>query len=128
MSYSWLPEGLEEIAEAASLDAALKLAEAFGGSMVYLPHKAGPDHWLVRLVGRQDADRICKAFGGDKRNIPFGPGNGVRSSTRRRLVKELESGASPRQAARRSGVTERTAWRVKAAMRSNTDDDQGRLL
>ena len=59
MSPSWLPVILREIADSAGLEAALKLAEAKGGTRIYVPKTSGARHWLTELLGRPAADAVC---------------------------------------------------------------------
>lgn len=127
---------LGEIAEVAGIAAALTLAEQYGGTQVHFPRYAGPDHWLIRCVGAEAAAKICSYMAvtdADGRNhgqrsvfIPRGP-MAIMKVAKRRLVKELRSGTSVRQAARKAGLGERTAWYVKAALK-NGGGDQGNLF
>lgn len=136
MTHTWLPELLAEIAEAAGLDAALKLAEAFGGTRKRFPaHVPQGRHWLTDCVGRAAADRICDTFrqgSGSGRfrgvyvMIPRGP-TGTVAAARRRLTQALDEGKSASEAARAAGLTERTAYRVRARSRRR-DDKQGNLF
>ncbi|MEI2387487.1 helix-turn-helix domain-containing protein [Breoghania sp. JC706] len=123
--YSFLPEILAEIADAAGLDAALKLAAVRGGQTVYIPSHATPDHWLSDVVGLPAAVRICDHFrvrdSGARLLIPIAR----RSSAQRALMKALENGASAREAAAAAGVHERTAFRARRRLKSgsgNQDD------
>jgi hypothetical protein len=136
MSYSWLPELLAEIAEAAGLDAALKLAEEKGGARVSIPARlpAGP-HWLTECVGPEAAAKICALYrqrsSSDRWRgayvlIPRGP-TGAIAAARRRMAQALAEGASAAEAARRAGMTERTAYRVRSRARQR-DDKQGSLF
>lgn len=130
---SWLPEVLADIAEAAGLDAALKLAEHYGGTRRKIPAHAGDDHWLVQCVGRKAADSICALFrqGADARQsgqeivIPLGP-TGTMRAARRRMINALEAGAPAREAARAAGMHERSAYRMRRRLKS--DDGQGSLF
>lgn len=128
MSDHGLPGLLGEIAEVAGLAAALAIADAKGGTQVDIPRRARSDHWLVRLVGQETADRICDHFtitDADGRTrgargvmIPRGP-MGLMAKAKRRLADELRAGTSVREAALRSGLSERTAWTVKKALGSD---------
>ncbi|MCV0428856.1 MAG: hypothetical protein K5905_25660 [Roseibium sp.] len=132
-----LPGLLGEIAEVAGLPAALAIAEQVGGTRVTIPSHAMNDHWLVELVGREAADKICDHFrtlSPDQREagarhviIPRGPA-GCLTKARTRLAKELEAGTSAREAARRAGLTERTAWRMRAKLRDEENSKQGSLF
>jgi transposase-like protein len=121
-----LPGLLGEIAEAAGISAALAMAERVGGTRVNIPARARDDHWLVEIVGRSAADKICDHFrtlsaelresGARHIVIPRGSTSPM-AKVRRKLICELESGASAREAARRVGVSERTAFRMRARLK-----------
>lgn len=136
-SFDGLPETLREIAEVAGLEAAMKLAWARGGTQVWIPRRVGPRHWLVQAVGREAADAICRHYcvtdadghqvGRLRLLIPQG-GTGVLAQARRRLAHELRTGNSGvRTAARKCGLSERAAWRLKAKMRGG-GGDQGEMF
>ncbi|SOC26925.1 hypothetical protein [Stappia indica] len=132
-----LPGLLADIADVAGLDAAMTLAEAVGGTRVTIPARVPHDHWLVRTVGRKAAEAICNHFrtlsaegreaGARHIVIPKGPA-GCLDKARRRLAKELHNGASAREAARRAGLSERAAFRMRARMREDENGPQGRLF
>jgi hypothetical protein len=132
-----LPGLLGEIAEVAGLAAALAIAERVGGTRVTIPARADDDHWLVKTVGREAADRICnhlRILSPDGREagarhviIPRGPA-GCMAKARLRLARELEAGTSAREAARRAGLHERSAFRMRAKIKSEEDDKQGQLF
>ena len=129
-SFEGLPELLAEIAEVAGLDAAIRLADARGGSRVHIPGFAPDGHWLVEVVGREAADCICDHFRikdrcGVELLIPMG-GSRHYTRARRRFEDLIGEGHSVAEAARRVGVHLRTAryWRA----RCNDDGAQGRLF
>ena len=136
-SLDGLPNLLREIAEIAGIEAALALADAVGGTRVDIPARAKPEDWLSDIVGYEAACKIADYYrvgdadgresGAYRVVIPRGPYS-VLAEARRRLVKELMAGTSVRDAARLSGLTERTAWRYKAKLASPDDDPQGRLF
>tara|TARA_R110002020_G_scaffold15555_35_gene55447 strand:- start:22742 stop:23152 length:411 start_codon:yes stop_codon:yes gene_type:complete len=129
------PGILGEIAEVAGSAAALKIAHAKGGTRVSIPARPKDGHWLVETVGREAAERICDHFrtlSPEDREVgvrdvvmPLGP-NGTMARAKRQVAVALAEGASVREAARRSGVHERTAWRIKAG--ADRDDGQGDLF
>lgn len=120
---SSLPGLLGEIADIAGVDVAMEVARSHGGTRVSIPPEAEPDHWLVKLVGFDVADRICRGLaiidadgrpGAIRREVlPIGP-NSVMKRARRIAAEALENGDSGREAARQSGLHERTIWRMKA--------------
>jgi len=131
-----LPGLLGDIARIAGLTAALAIAERVGGTRVSIPVRATDDHWLVEAVGREAATKICDHFrilAPDGREsgavhvvIPRGPA-GCLAKARRRLARELDAGVSAREAARRAGLSERAAFRMRARHRVG-DDSQGELF
>ncbi|MEP2707797.1 MAG: hypothetical protein ABJQ71_15215 [Roseibium sp.] len=128
-----LPGLLGEIAEVTDIGVAMAIAERVGGTRVSIPARAGDDHWLVETVGREATNTICNHFrimspegrevGARHVIIPRGPA-GCLAKARTRLAKELESGVSAREAARRAGLSERAAFRMRARLREEDDRQQ----
>jgi len=128
-----LPGILADIAEIAGNDAAYKIASAVGGTRVSIPPRAIEGHWLTELLGFPEADAICRGLatldpdgklrGVRDETIPKGPAAIMRAA-RRRAYEALECGKSARDAARISGLHERTIWRMKA----KDNDGQGELF
>lgn len=128
-----LPGLLGEIADATDIDTALIVARAVGGTRVDIPRLAPDGHWLVALVGRERADRICAGLtiedaDGSRRGvrhevIPRGP-MGIMSVARRNAIDALEAGQSARAAARAAGLHERTVFRLRRRLAG----DQGELF
>lgn len=130
---SGLPGILATIADIAGKDVAYEIARSYGGIRVSIPPRAVEGHWLVELVGVETADRICRGLatlspegklqGIRNEVIPKGP-TAVLRAARRQAREALEAGQSAREAARASGLHERTIWRMKA----KDDDAQGDLF
>lgn len=123
-----------EIEGVIGFPAAYKLAEARGGQRVTIPAHAPDGHWLVTLLGRASADRLCAHFRengpdgaprGRVLDLPRGPA-GTMAQARRRMAEALEAGHSADIAARQSGLTRRTAFRMRK--RRAPDPRQGRLF
>lgn len=64
-----LPHGLQMIADAAGIEAALQIALARGGSRLLIPQRA-EGSILVDLVGIDAARRIAQALAGERPEIP----------------------------------------------------------
>ena len=121
-----LPGLLGEIEAVAGREAALQVAKAVGGTRASFPFEISKNHWLAQLVGLDAAEAICRHFrtigaGGERYGarhvfVPRGPYR-YHAQGRERIVQELILGASPRAAARAAGMSERTAFRIKAEMR-----------
>jgi len=130
-----LPGALGEIAEVAGLQAALAVAEAVGGTRVTLPAKLPKRHWLIEAAGPEAAAAIVEHFrtldpAGRERGvrhlyIPFGPTTGAFGSARRRAAHALNEGATVAETARRSGLSERAIYRLKARQAAAHDGEEG---
>ena len=131
---SSLPGLLGDIADIVGAETALEIARRRGGTRVHIPPRAEPGHWLSDIVGLETADKICRGLatldpdgrlvGVQGEVLPLGPASILRSA-RAKARSALDSGFSAREAARRSGLHERTIFRMKA---SDKDDDQGSLF
>lgn len=116
-----IPEQLQEIADLVGQGVVLAIIAAKGGSEVNIPRRAGPDHWLSRLVGAETAERICAHYrvldadghepGRLRIYVPLA-NTGVLTRARAELVRGLEQGLTVRDAARRANLSERTAHRL----------------
>lgn len=104
-----LPAVLRLVAEAAGVEAALKLAQAKGGIRIYVPHKIPPDHWLLPLIGPAGAEALQKHYAGEKIALPLGL-SGVLQNARLAARQALDEGASVAQAARVAGLSERSVY------------------
>jgi hypothetical protein len=130
-SFDGLPEPLDVIADAAGLDAALKLADAYGGTRVSIPARVSDDHWLAQLVGLEAAKAICKEMaqisaGGRMRGageivIPRGPANHY-AKAKAQFYQHRKEGLSVRKAARMVQVHEQTGFRWEKSRKA--DDNQ----
>ncbi len=120
---------LAVIAEIAGPTAALQLAHAKGGAKIYWPQPANLDgHWLVEVVGLEAARALCKRLGGGRDEIPLGLFGG-RGRAWRIMREALAEGATVTEAARRAGVSSRTARRHKNGHAGpRTDGRQGSLF
>jgi hypothetical protein len=127
-----LPGILADIADIAGTEVALKIAQSHGGTRVDLPPQAKEGHWLTELLGFETADKICRGLAvidGDDRLvglqrhvIPRGAAS-LMLTARRKAAEALDQGKSVREAARISGLHERTIFRMK-----RHDNRQGRLF
>lgn len=106
-----LPGLLAEIAKAAGLDAAMKVAEAKGGVQAYFPARPKASHWLTKCVGPDKAQAIaaqlCSGHGGIELLVPMGPDKS-KIAKWRKMRDMIEQGFSKRQIARTCRVHERT--------------------
>ncbi len=121
----FFPPLLNEIADVIGAHATLKLVEARGGSLTYIPATAPDGHWLVGAIGRDAADKLCAHFrtgcGGMDIMMPLGS---LSITMKRRQAAEqmTREGVSRSDVARRLGIHTRTVQRYRARMR---DELQG---
>jgi len=123
-----LPGVLGEIAAVAGEAAALAIADARGGTQIYVPPHPAPEHWLSVLVGQRAAqaiaDRLTCGVGGRRVDLPLGPrGHRVRVQTR--VDRMLVADRSERDIALATGYTTRGVRKRRARLR---DSRQPRLI
>lgn len=61
---------IDEIAEQVGVDVAKKIVKAYGGTRLYIPKIAKPDHPLAILIGFDNAAKLGIYFLGDRVVIP----------------------------------------------------------
>lgn len=130
-----LPGVLARFAEVAGLEAALKIAEARGGTRIYIPGRLPQGHWLVATVGPEAALKIARDMatnhGGDYVLVPMGP-HSSSAQRWRRMRQMFADGHSRREIAAACGVHERTVQmhrnRVAEMPRVKAQTDQLPLL
>lgn len=122
----WLPALLAEIAQVAGLDAALKLAEARGGTEIYVPAEAPAGHWLAETVGLEAAAAICAHFTGSgpgcRLELPNGPA-GSFAQIRRKVDRMIAEGKSEREIALACGYTGRGVRMRRARARDALEQE-----
>lgn len=122
-----LPPMLRQIADEAGLTAALKLAQAKGGTEIYVPRTVKAGHWLAELLGLEEARAICRLYAGENISVPLGL-SGAMQNARRTARQALDEGASVAQAARAAGVTERTIYNLRREAEDRRAAAQGNLF
>lgn len=127
-----LPGVLAEIAAVAGEDAALAIAAARGGTMVYFPPAPESDHWLSRLVGHKCAlaiaERLTCGVGSIRIELPLGP-KGAASRLRAKVDRLIREGElSERDIARATGYTIRGVRMRRAKLAAPKDDRQLPLI
>lgn len=120
-----LPDILARIADVAGEEAALLVAEEWGGRHLYVPKEFRPTHRLVELIGEERARKIWEALGHGMVLVPMGPFAGA-SERREIAARAMDEGKSRSEAARIAGIHVRTAHRIGAKKRD--DDAQGDLF
>ncbi len=127
---SGLPRLMIEFAQVAGLEAAWRIFQERGGNRVYIPATAGDDHWLVRLAGREAADKISAHFAGDKGielQLPRGP-TGLKGYVHRRLGEMIAEGRSSPEITRELGISRDMVKDHRRKARERADGPQLDLL
>lgn len=126
-----LPGILAEIAEVAGEDAAMAIARVRGGTSVYIPPVPANDHWLCRLIGRDEAaavcDRLTCGVGPRRVDLPLGPG-GFAALQRARVDALIREDLSERDIAQRTGYTIRGVRMRRKKLGIKRDDGQLNLF
>ena len=135
-AFADLPPLLAEIASVAGLVAATTLAERRGGTRVYIPASAPDTHWLVAMLGREAADRLCGYYGthdaegeahGTVLSLPLG-GVGLRADTHRQLADMIRRGYTATEIVMRLGISRDTVKRHRRALRAELEGAQLSML
>lgn len=131
MAKQFLPGVLGEIAEAAGEEAALAIAQARGGTEIYVPPSPGPDHWISRLVGLKKAaaiaDKLTCGVGPRRVELPLGP-RGHQARQRALVEALIREGLSERDIALRTGYSIRAVRKRVAAIGRPPDPRQLSLI
>lgn len=107
------------------LEAAVKVANARGGTRAYFPPSVPATHWLAKLIGTESANRLChyltRGVGmGASLNIPLARAsafNRFQNRVNHEIDAGLAEGLSAQQIALRVGVTARAVHRRRAKLR-----------
>lgn len=120
-----LPDSLQAIADIIGAAAALKVAERWGGTRLYIPAEPDEDHPLAALIGIEAARALGKTFAGERPEIP--KADCWRKAVRNALIKSARAtGVSQAALAREHGLTERQVRSIEQGM--DGDDRQGGLF
>lgn len=115
-SYTGLPMILRQIAEESSLEAALRLAAAKGGTKIYVPKRLNEAHGLVACMGEKGARALCRLYGGEDIIVPLDPRGGQRARVRA-IRRGIAEGKSANEVAHAAGVGRRHVFWHKARMK-----------
>ena len=118
-----LPQQLQDIADMIGLAGALKLADIKGGQRITIPARIKQDHWLVELLGMENAKALANELthNGYLTRISIEMPRGPTSSSARRnseIFARLDAGENPNQIAQTFGVSRRWVLELKSR-RSN---------
>lgn len=62
---SLLPGVLREMSEIIGIPATMAIVQEYGGIRLYVPMKLTHDHQLIKLVGKENAEKLVDRFGGE---------------------------------------------------------------
>lgn len=98
---------LEKLADGIGMDAALALADHFGGRRLYVPKRAGEHHPIAVALGREHADALTAWAGGEAIDVP-------KQAARRAKVLALRARGTltAGQIATETGYSERHVYRL----------------
>jgi len=126
-----LPGILAEIADVVGFEAAMAIADARGGTQVYIPPEPDAAHWLSQLIGgeaaRAVAERLTCGVGGRRVDLPLGPA-GCAARIRAEVDRLLSEGCSERDIAMRTRYSIRGIRRRRARLADKGEDPQLSLL
>lgn len=108
-----LPGVLGQIAEIAGDEAAIRLANRFGGDRFYVPQVATPECELTKVVGLEAAKLIVASLGYGEVRCPLGPRT-WENRLHNAIAMMLDRGCSNREIAIGLGVSDRTVSKYRA--------------
>lgn len=117
-AYELLPPTLREIAEVAGMDAALRIAEHYGGVRLDMPARQGARHRLASLVGEEAASRLAAHYHGEEIQVPRAA-RAARALYYQSIAERYQAGASAARLAREHGCTERWIYQVVRRQRES---------
>lgn len=100
----YLPPNLQEMAQVIGLPATLMIVREYGGTRVWVPKTASPDHPLWRLIGPEALARLCQHYGGEFLDIAKGE---IAIKAVRDAAIRAATGKTQAQLAREYHLTER---------------------
>ncbi|MBN2684596.1 MAG: hypothetical protein JXR40_04910 [Pontiellaceae bacterium] len=102
---------LRELERVIGLDATLALVDRWGGINLYIPQTVPEGHTLAEAIGKEEAEKLSRYFGGDHISMP-------KAEEYRRLKRDHEiyrkkkSGVKANVLAREYGLTQRHIWQI----------------
>ena len=131
-----LPASVQEIADVIGRERALyligQLPRCYAGKeghkssrvILYVPtaKRIPADHYLVRILGWQDAMKMCQAFGGEILQ-PANCSEIYRRHRDKTIMAMLQAGAKASAVAAVMGVTERQVRMIRAAHMENPQEE-----
>lgn len=120
---SALPETLAEMARVTTPAVAMKIAERFGGTRIYLPRQPEAESDLARLIGLPAARALGKHYGGELVEVPRASAV-CRALRNNKIRQRRRSGTSVKELARDGAMTERQVRRICNAGSQHTGQNK----
>ncbi len=112
------PVGLRRIAEVIGPAAAVRLADAVGGTEDnYVPRTPSLEHTWVQIIGMDKLEALARVFGGQRIDIPRGV---YKNSVKAKII-DADRAATTREVALRANCTQRYVRMIRNA---GGDDDR----
>jgi len=92
-----------------------KILAVKGGQEVYIPSPDGltPEHWLVEILGMEDAAKVAEYYQHEKISFPLGPNGGTRNALQKKVVDMTLAGLSVNVIVQETGLHCRTVRRIR---------------
>lgn len=111
---------LDDIAEVIGEAAALELAWAFRGEMLYIPKDPATEPLIARAIGQDAAGRLCEVFFRTTCYMPF------TTALARKVAALEQAGRTRKQIARELHIAERRVYRILEGAQAGADGDSAR--
>lgn len=108
-------DSLVELVAAIGEDAAERLREHFGGTVLYVPFELPDEHRICRAIGRDDAKKLCAWAGGGRVSVPKSDAVSLQA----RILRMREDKRSTADIAVACGISQRHVFRIMAEARRN---------
>jgi len=102
-----------ELVEVVGEEAAIALADRFGGTRLYIPAKIREDHRIARAIGRKAAGKLCAYYSPVTIRVPI--------LRKLRAVRYRAEGLSDAKIARLLGITENGVGRLFKRVREASE-------
>ncbi|MDP2830176.1 MAG: Mor transcription activator family protein [Sulfuricellaceae bacterium] len=111
MRLSDLPESLRHLVELIGWEAAIRLAETFGGITYDMPRHADSvtGERLTEVIGRAATDRLLECFGGTSIYLPMAA-TAIRRVRDRAIVADYSAGTGVNELVQKYRLCDRQIW------------------
>jgi Mor family transcriptional regulator len=122
-----LPKSVAELVRVVGLAAALAIVEERGGTRLYVPTEATPEHWLAALIGMEAFAALVDYAAGDELDIARCVA-ALRAAQELQIALDAEAGMSQSQLALKHRYTERGIRKVLRRVAVRVDARQQALF